>query len=65
MRKTDETIGLEMTEHKRQIATLRMRMEQEIGRLEAMYADAYSMVPFAASIGFAAPSAAPAIAAQG
>jgi len=65
LRKTDETIGLEMTEHKRQIATLRMRMEQEIGRLEAMYADAYSMVPFASSIGFAAPGTAPAIAARG
>jgi len=57
LRKTDETIGLEMTDHKRQISTLRMRMEQEIQRLEAMYADAYSMVPFHGSMGLLAPVA--------
>jgi len=56
LRKTDETIGLEMADHKRQIATLRMRMEQELVRLEAMYADAYSMVPFQGTMGYLAPS---------
>jgi len=55
LRKTDETIGLEMTDHKRQIATLRLRMEQEMQRLEAMYADAYSMVPFQSMHGMLPP----------
>jgi len=39
-----------MSDHKRQIATLRVRLNQENGRLEAMYADAYSMLPPASGL---------------
>ena len=43
--KTDESISFEMADHKRQIATLRVRINQEEGRLDAMYQDAGTMIP--------------------
>eukprot|EP00658_Telonema_sp_P-2_P083051 TRINITY_DN8898_c0_g1_i3.p1 TRINITY_DN8898_c0_g1~~TRINITY_DN8898_c0_g1_i3.p1 ORF type:complete len:351 (-),score=89.48 TRINITY_DN8898_c0_g1_i3:401-1453(-) len=40
LRKTDETVGFEMTDHKHQIAALKMKIDDEVERLCRMYDEA-------------------------
>lgn len=40
LRKTDETVGFEMTDHKHQIASLKVRIDAEVERLCQMYDEA-------------------------
>jgi len=42
LRKTDETVGFEMTDHKHQIASLKVRIDDEVERLCRMYDEAES-----------------------
>jgi len=47
LRKTDETVGFEMSDHKHQIASLQHRVTAEIDRLCSMYDEAHDMAPIA------------------